>query len=68
MALGPIQPLTEIFLGGKERTARKGDNLTAISEAIVYKMWKPRRLTTLRASTACYRDAFYSIRKGNKCL
>jgi hypothetical protein len=36
----------------------KSDNLTAIYEPIVKKMWKPRRLTTLWASTACYRDSF----------
>jgi hypothetical protein len=33
-------------------------NLTAICEPIVKKMWDPRRLTTLWASTACYRDIF----------
>jgi hypothetical protein len=47
-----------IFLGGKGRPARGADNLTAICEPTVYKMWEPRRLTTLRASTACYRDSF----------
>jgi hypothetical protein len=44
--------------GGKGRLARKADILTAICEPIVYKMWEPRRLTILRASTACYRDSF----------
>jgi hypothetical protein len=38
------------------RPARKADNLIAICEPTVYKMWEPRRLTTLWASTACYRD------------
>jgi hypothetical protein len=60
MALGPTQPLTEmsiIFLG-KGLPARKADNLTAICELIVYKMWEPRRLTALYDSTACYRDRF----------
>jgi hypothetical protein len=38
--------------------ARKADSLTAIYEPIVYKMWEPRCLTTLYASTACYRDSF----------
>jgi hypothetical protein len=33
-------------------------HLTAICEAIVHKMWEPRRLTALWASTACYRDSF----------
>jgi hypothetical protein len=68
MAPGSTQPLTEMSTrnlpGGKGRTARKGDNLTAICEASVYKMWKPRRLTTLWASTACYNDSFthFSLR------
>jgi hypothetical protein len=48
MALGSTQPVTEP--GGKERPARKTDNLAVIRE--------PRRLTTLWAYTACYRDSF----------
>jgi hypothetical protein len=43
---------------GKGRPAREADNLTATCESIVYKMWEPRRLTTVWASTACYRDSF----------
>jgi hypothetical protein len=39
--------------GGKGRLARNADKLTAICESIVWKMWEPRRLTTLRAFTAC---------------
>jgi hypothetical protein len=39
---------------GKRRPVRKSDNLTTISEPIVYKMWEPRRLTTLCAFTACW--------------
>jgi hypothetical protein len=39
MALGSTQPLTEMSTrnlpGGKGRTARKADNLTAISEPVV---------------------------------
>jgi hypothetical protein len=62
MVLGSTQALTEMSTrnlpGGKGRPARKADNLTAICEPTVYKMWEPRRLTTLRASTACYRDSF----------
>jgi hypothetical protein len=62
MALGSTQPLTEMSTrnlhGAKVWQARKADNLTAICEQTVQKMWKPRRLTTLRASTACYRDSF----------
>jgi hypothetical protein len=41
---------------GKRRPAHKADNLTAVCEPIVSKMWKPRHLTTLWVSTACYRD------------
>jgi hypothetical protein len=63
MALGSTQPLTEMMStrdlpGGKGRLARKTDNLTAICEPIVYKMWEPRRLTTLWAFMACYKDSF----------
>jgi hypothetical protein len=56
MALVLTQPLTEMSTknipGGKGRPARDADNLTTICEPIVYKMWEPRRLTTLWASTA----------------
>jgi hypothetical protein len=62
MALGSTQPLTEMSTttlpGGKGRQARGADNLTAICEPIVWKMWEPLRLTTLWAFTACYRDSF----------
>jgi hypothetical protein len=62
MALGSAQPLTEMstgmYLGRKGRLARKADKLTARCQTIFYKMWEPRRLTTLWASTACYRDSF----------
>jgi hypothetical protein len=34
---------------GKGQPARKADNLTAICEPIVQKMWEPWRLTTLWA-------------------
>jgi hypothetical protein len=37
------------------------DNLTAICEPIFYTMWEPWRLTTLWASTACYKDSFTFI-------
>jgi hypothetical protein len=51
MALGSTQPLTEmstrILPRGKGRPARGADNLTAINEKIVYKMWEPGRLTSL---------------------
>jgi hypothetical protein len=54
MALGSTQPLTEMSTknlpGGKGRPARGADDLTAICEPTVYKMWEPRRLTTLGPS------------------
>jgi hypothetical protein len=57
MALGSTQPLTEMSTrnlpGGKKRPARRADNLAAICEPNVWKMWEPQPLTTLRASTAC---------------
>jgi hypothetical protein len=46
-ALGINQHLTVIFLGSRARPVRKTDNLTVICEQIVYKIWEPRRLTTL---------------------
>jgi hypothetical protein len=62
MALGLIQPLTEMSTGylpgGKGRLVCKADNFTAIYESIVYKMWEPRHLTRLWVSMACYRDSF----------
>jgi hypothetical protein len=60
MVLESTQPLTEMSTrnlpGGKGWQSRKAD-LTAICEQIVQKMWEPRRLTTIWASTACYRDS-----------
>jgi hypothetical protein len=65
MALGSTQPLTEMSTrnlpGVKERLARKADNITAICEPIVQKMWELRRLTTLWALTASCRNSFTSI-------
>jgi hypothetical protein len=62
MALGSTQPLTEMSTRNlpevKRRPAHKADSLTAICEPIVWKMWEPRRLTTLWAFTAWYRDSF----------
>jgi hypothetical protein len=62
MALGSIQPLTEMSTrnlpGGKGRPTRKADNLTANCEPIVYKMWEPRPLTSQWASQATYRFLF----------
>jgi hypothetical protein len=61
MALGSIQPLTEMSTrnipGGEGRPARKADNLTAICESIIYKMWEPQHLTALWVSMARYRDS-----------
>jgi hypothetical protein len=65
MALVSTQPLTEMSTrnlpGCKERPVHKADNLTAIIEPIVYKMWEPRRLTSLWSSTACYKDSFNGL-------
>jgi hypothetical protein len=62
MAMESTQPVTEIstrnLYEGKGRPARKADNLTAICEPVVWKMWEPGRLTTLWTSTAFYRDSF----------
>jgi hypothetical protein len=62
VVLGSTQPLIEmssgIFLRGKGRHARKADNLTAICEPIVYKIWEPRLLTSLWASATSYWDKF----------
>jgi hypothetical protein len=75
LMLEPTQPLTEMSTrdipgvkGGL--LARKADNLTAICEPIVWRMWEPRRLTTLWASTACYRDSlnFYVILSEGICV
>jgi hypothetical protein len=61
MALGSTQPLTEMSTRslpeGKGWLAPNADNLTAICEPTVWKMWEPRRLTTLWASTTFYRDS-----------
>jgi hypothetical protein len=54
MTLGSTQPQP----GGKRQPVREADNVIAISALIVWKMWEPRRLATLLASTAYYRDSF----------
>jgi hypothetical protein len=43
--------------GGKGRPAHGPDNLTTSCEPIIEKMWESRRLTTLWAFTAYYRDS-----------
>jgi hypothetical protein len=62
MALGSTQHLTDMSTrnlpGGKDWPAREAESLIAICEPIVSKMWEPRRLTTLWAFMACYRDSF----------
>jgi hypothetical protein len=57
---GPPRPITGIALL----------NLTAICKPTVSKMWEPRRLTTLWASTACYRDSFtfFTLQKNDVIL
>jgi hypothetical protein len=62
MILGSTQPLAEMstrnLTGGKMRLVRKAENLTATWKPIVYKMWEPRRLATLWASTVYYKDEY----------
>jgi hypothetical protein len=62
---GSTQPPTEMSIrnlpGSRGCEARKADNLTAICELIVYKMWKPRYLTILWASMTYYKDSFISF-------
>jgi hypothetical protein len=59
---GGLKPVTTMSItnppGGKVRPARRADNLTAICEPPVHKMWVPRSLTNLWASTACYSFIF----------
>jgi hypothetical protein len=47
------------------RPARKADSLTAICEVIVQKMWEPRRLSTLWATTTYYRDSLPCVGERN---
>jgi hypothetical protein len=65
MALGSSR-LTEMstrnYPGGKGRPARKADNLTAICEPNVCKLWEPQPLTTLRDSfTFYYRSQAFEL-------
>jgi hypothetical protein len=57
MVLGSTQLLTEMstrnFPGGKKLLALRADNLAAICESNVCKLWEPQPLTTLRATMAC---------------
>jgi hypothetical protein len=54
MALGSTHILTEM-------STRNLPDLTAIVSRLSRKMWEPRRLTTIWASTARYRDSFTFI-------
>jgi hypothetical protein len=56
MALGSDRNGSQVFSWSKAQAAREADNLTAICDATVQKMWGPKRLTTLQASTACNRS------------
>jgi hypothetical protein len=62
MVLASTQHVTEMSTtnlpGGKGWPANKADNLTAICEPTVKRMWESRRLTTLWSSAACYRKSF----------
>jgi hypothetical protein len=40
------------------RTARTSNNFAVMCEPPVYVMWGPRRITTLWASIASYRDCY----------
>jgi hypothetical protein len=71
MALGSTHPLTEMSTrnlpGDKGRPTRKADNLTAICEPTVWKMWEARHLRTLWDTTTCYRDSFTLLPFYYKC-
>jgi hypothetical protein len=62
MAIGLTQLLTELSIknlpAGKALPACKLTISPPLSKPIVQKMWDPRSLTTLRTSTACYRNSF----------
>jgi hypothetical protein len=45
----------------ERRPEPKADNLSAICEPTVYKMWESRRLTILWTSEASYSDSFTFI-------
>jgi hypothetical protein len=57
MAMESTQILIEMstmnISGGKKRPARRADNLAAICETNVRKMWEPQPLEILMASSAC---------------
>jgi hypothetical protein len=55
------QPLIEMSIrnlpGGEGRPEHKAASPSSLS-LLSRRMWDPRRLTTLWASTACYKDSF----------
>jgi hypothetical protein len=65
MTLGSTQPLTEMgtrnLPGGEGRPASKADNLTAIYEPNIYKMWEPRPLTTLWTARPVTRISIFTF-------
>jgi hypothetical protein len=63
MSLESTQPLNrneyqEFSWGLKDGRRLRLSNLTAVCEPIAQIMWEPRRLTTVWASRAYYRDNF----------
>jgi hypothetical protein len=63
MALGSTQPLTEMNEYEESSWGVKGGRRVRLTSLplradFLDKMWEPRRLTTLWAFTACYRDSF----------
>jgi hypothetical protein len=71
MALGSTQPLTEMKI--RNLPGVKGGRRLELASSppfvsqVVYKMWEPRRLTTLWASAACYRDTFTFLSFTSRC-
>jgi hypothetical protein len=62
MTQGLTQPLADVStrnrLDSTGRPGLKADNFAVICESIFWKVWEPRRLTTLWASLAFYRKSF----------
>jgi hypothetical protein len=59
--LMPTQPLTEMStrnLLGVKGYRCVGPTTSPLSQMIFYKIWEPRRLTTIWAFTDCYRGIF----------
>jgi hypothetical protein len=62
MPLRTTQPLIEMTVrclpGDRGMLELKADNLTAVCELTLWKMWESRRLATQLASKGSYRDTF----------